>query len=179
MIHPPKTKEEAQTVKYGSWAGNPDGRPYNPEQCAYQVVPNTRGGIAEAHQCSRTPGFGPDGLYCKQHAEHIGYYEETGRHLFIAELSKYGAVTLAKVPIARETDKTYTVNREKVEHLLGHAYLSKRVTKGKGVFEDGKAALEFLVDEAEEYIQSLENKLESAKLTFEMLVNLRDECRKA
>jgi hypothetical protein len=55
------------TKRYGQWAGNPKGQPYNPKQCAHEVFP--RGGSYITYQCSRKPGYGPDKLFCKQHAK--------------------------------------------------------------------------------------------------------------
>jgi len=51
---------------YGTWAGNPDGRPEDPERCIEEVWSGPGGTIA--CQCSRKRGHGPEGLYCKQHA---------------------------------------------------------------------------------------------------------------
>ncbi len=66
MIDPPKTLEEAKKHRYGQWAGNERGYPYRPDQCAYSV---------QYHwtqcQCSRANGYGPEGLYCKQHSKKL------------------------------------------------------------------------------------------------------------
>ena len=66
MLDYPKTKEEAQKVRYGSWAGNPNGYPYLHELCAMEVQDHSG---FRFHQCSRKNGYGPDALYCKQHAK--------------------------------------------------------------------------------------------------------------
>lgn len=63
----PMTREEAKTTRYRTWAGSPKGTPYNPSTCAMDV-PDT-GRSVLSHQCLRKPGYGPDGLYCKQHAK--------------------------------------------------------------------------------------------------------------
>jgi len=61
MINSPQTREEAKKFKYG--AGPRYSRlNFRPEQCAYSVDAKLW------HQCSRKPGYGPAGLYCKQHA---------------------------------------------------------------------------------------------------------------
>lgn len=57
----PKTRKEAKNYVYGS-SFLPNLR-YEPERCAYPVSD----GIAD-FQCSRKPGHGPDGIFCKQHA---------------------------------------------------------------------------------------------------------------
>lgn len=62
-MYDPKTIQEAKARKYGAWAGNPAGMPYNEKHCAYEVF-NLIG-----RQCSRGKGHGPDRLYCKQHAK--------------------------------------------------------------------------------------------------------------
>lgn len=60
MIDPPKTKAEAQAYLYGSYR-----RAYNTQKCACEVYEPGR--VRLSKQCTRKPGFGPDGLYCKQH----------------------------------------------------------------------------------------------------------------
>lgn len=66
MLNPPMTKEEAEKVRYDKWSGNPKGFAYDQECCAYEI---SSGGLP--WQCSRKPGHGPDGLYCKQHARKV------------------------------------------------------------------------------------------------------------
>lgn len=48
---------------YGKWAGNPKGTKEDPTRCIEAV----RSDPWISCQCSRKRGFGPDGLYCKQH----------------------------------------------------------------------------------------------------------------
>ena len=55
--------------RYGKWAGNPEGFPYKPQNCAYQVWETGRG--ARAYQCLRKGRHGPEGLYCKVHAKKV------------------------------------------------------------------------------------------------------------
>jgi len=64
MLHRPHTLEEARKYRYGCWAGAPKGHPYREGKCAAEVC---RDYIF--HQCSRKNGYGPGGLYCKQHAK--------------------------------------------------------------------------------------------------------------
>jgi len=54
------------TRRYGSWAGNPNGVPEDSTRCIESV--SDQGGFL-FHQCLRKRGYGPDGLYCKQHAK--------------------------------------------------------------------------------------------------------------
>ena len=64
MIEPPKTKKEARKYKYGQWAADLKGRSYVEDRCAYEVYAEN----LHSYQCSRKNGYGPDLLYCKQHA---------------------------------------------------------------------------------------------------------------
>lgn len=52
--------------RYGAWAGNKDGKPYDPKRCAAEVGDGFR-----FYQCLRKPVAGPDNLYCRQHAKLI------------------------------------------------------------------------------------------------------------
>ena len=63
----PMTKEEAEAHRYGTWAGSPRGRTYDPTKCAAEVY-NLSGGFRSS-QCSKKNGKGPDGLYCGIHAK--------------------------------------------------------------------------------------------------------------
>lgn len=51
--------------RYNVWAGNPQGRPYDPECCAESVLNWNH----LLYQCQKKPGHGPHGLFCKQHAK--------------------------------------------------------------------------------------------------------------
>lgn len=68
MLNYPKTLKEARNVKYGSWAGDSDGRLYKEGDCAYGVW---RDRAWHSSQCSRKNGHGINGLYCKQHASKL------------------------------------------------------------------------------------------------------------
>lgn len=62
MLNPPKTREEARVYRYCSLYGV---RWYSPDYCAWEIA--CRKGV----QCLRKPGYGPDGLYCRQHAKKL------------------------------------------------------------------------------------------------------------
>lgn len=64
MLNPPKTLREAQIYIYGKWAGNLLGQSYEEGYCAYRVL--LKFGNC---QCQRRNGYGPNMLYCKQHAK--------------------------------------------------------------------------------------------------------------
>jgi len=63
MIAPPKSRREAERCTYGdSLLGK---APFNPSRCAFEVIENSRS--PRFYQCQRKPGFGPDGIFCRQH----------------------------------------------------------------------------------------------------------------
>jgi hypothetical protein len=51
---------------YGCWAGNSRGTEEDPTRCTAEVPEGGRSPLF--HQCNKKRGHGPDGLYCKQHA---------------------------------------------------------------------------------------------------------------
>ncbi len=65
----PKTLEEARAYKYEISTSNPQGYNYQEGHCAFERPYMF---FAGDYQCSRKKGHGPDGLYCKQHAEMVG-----------------------------------------------------------------------------------------------------------
>lgn len=78
MIDAPKTRAEAQCYRYRVWAGSPNGSPYRPTLCAYEVPEGGRSLLFR--QCGKSPGFGPDNLYCRQHANIIQSANTTTHH---------------------------------------------------------------------------------------------------
>jgi hypothetical protein len=42
--------------------------PVRPERCAVEVI---RWDLGSIHQCRRRRGYGPEGAYCRQHAEKL------------------------------------------------------------------------------------------------------------
>ena len=69
MIDPPLTSADASTRTYGRDTGLYHAAKYTPTRCAYSVSGPSY--YISSHQCSKKPGHGPDGLYCKQHAKRI------------------------------------------------------------------------------------------------------------
>ena len=53
---------------YGDWAGNPQGAPEDMTRCIREVWPTDKS-CWVPYQCKRRRGYGPHGLYCKQHAQ--------------------------------------------------------------------------------------------------------------
>lgn len=56
----PKTRAEAEKQTYGRYKAA-----FNPARCCEDV--REEGRWPAYNQCARKPGYGPDGLYCKQH----------------------------------------------------------------------------------------------------------------
>lgn len=54
--------------RYGSWAGDPDGKKECPDRCIAEVA---EGRSALFYQCQKPRGKGPDGLYCGVHARQL------------------------------------------------------------------------------------------------------------
>lgn len=52
--------------RYGVTSARPNGAPEDPTKC----IEGVWGGYLSMfeHQCTRKRGYGPNGLYCKQHA---------------------------------------------------------------------------------------------------------------
>lgn len=59
-------KDHKHQKSYGQWAGNPKGNPPDTARCAEEIRP---AGQWQFSQCSRKCGYGPNGVYCKQHAK--------------------------------------------------------------------------------------------------------------
>ena len=62
----PRNKKEAEGYRYNRWAGNRNGTAYDLAYCAAEVANAVGWG---RHQCSRRPGHGKNGIFCKQHAK--------------------------------------------------------------------------------------------------------------
>lgn len=66
MLNYPQTKAQATKYRYRLWAGEPNGRSYDPRHCAAEVHDGGRSCLF--HQCWNRPKYGPDKLYCHIHA---------------------------------------------------------------------------------------------------------------
>lgn len=53
-----------KTNRYGVWGGCPKGHKFNPERCAEEI-----GEGFFFRQCTKKPGYGRFGMFCKQHAK--------------------------------------------------------------------------------------------------------------
>lgn len=66
------TIEEAREQRYGRSTAHPSGARYREGYCLVEITSKNRW---NSRQCSRKNGFGPGGLYCKQHAKWIEKWE--------------------------------------------------------------------------------------------------------
>lgn len=66
----PMSKEDARKHRYGIESFNPKGQAYQENRCAFDIA--RRYGCPG--QCLKANGFGPEGIYCRQHAKVMGYY---------------------------------------------------------------------------------------------------------
>lgn len=109
------TKAEAMKQTYGF------NSKYRPEHCAESVHERGRG--CQLYQCQRKPGHGPEGLYCKQHAQR---YETkgTGRLLYRIEdgFDHEQKPKLVSGEILRETPQAYVLVEDATRHF---GYASK------------------------------------------------------
>jgi len=71
MRKPPRTKEEARKRRYSAFGSRSFDVIYRDDFCAHSVKRRFHGGILRFSQCSRSPGHGPDKLFCWQHARMI------------------------------------------------------------------------------------------------------------
>lgn len=53
--------------RYGVWSGNPKGTAEDMARCTATVGGKSLWGPADARQCQRKRGFGPEGAFCRQH----------------------------------------------------------------------------------------------------------------
>ncbi len=67
--------KENMMRRYGAWAGEPKGYSEDVTLCVAEVT----GRAITFYQCSRKRGHGPDGLYCKQHANKLA----AGNRVFV------------------------------------------------------------------------------------------------
>lgn len=87
-------------------------------------------------------------------------------HIFIAQF-KHGTARLAKVPVIKETPKTYMVDRRSADNLIGSQYVGGRVPKeqrepGKRCFTDSPLAMMYLAEHARKHVTQCEKELKDA-----------------
>lgn len=101
MTRNPKTPEDAAATRYGEWAGNRQGRPFDPKCCAAHITTAGRGGLPA--QCGAKPGQGPHGLFCKTHA-----LELTEEVFPVWSLCHWNMEIMERQAVS-ETEKTFTL----------------------------------------------------------------------
>jgi hypothetical protein len=60
------TLEAARRHRYGKSSLDPKSKPCDPDRCAMEVAVADR-----VFQCSRSNGYGPNSLFCRQHAKKV------------------------------------------------------------------------------------------------------------
>lgn len=63
-----RRKDSKGRLIFGEWSGNPKGYPEDPSRCIEGVYGDRS--MIES-QCKKKRGHGPDGCYCKQHANKL------------------------------------------------------------------------------------------------------------
>lgn len=127
------TFADAMLLKYGKWSGNPNGYPYHPDQCCVEVGGSSSWGPANARQCARKPGHGPNGLYCRQHAPRL---EPEPAPLTLADLTPemVAEQTRMSAPLARVSYETALGMAERhlkaIRSLLASVVLAAMLTPG-------------------------------------------------
>jgi len=65
-MHHLVTLEAAKQHRYGRSAFDPEGKPYDPYRRVMEVAAADR-----MFQCSGNNGYGPNSLFCRQHAKKV------------------------------------------------------------------------------------------------------------
>jgi hypothetical protein len=114
MRNLPETLEDAKKVRYGKWAGNSDGKEYKLDRCAFEVWRDFGSG-----QCSKKNGHGPDGLYCKSHANEY-FPEITGEvmyRLLYGQIAEYKVVKKTEKTIWYLDEKTNKTRQDRLQSM--------------------------------------------------------------
>jgi len=157
----PKTKEEAKLERYGCWAGHPKGNPFNEKCCAAHIMTTGRGALPA--QCGRSPGHGPEKLYCKTHADEF-FPGET------ATWYKTGSSydwEIKEVQVCAETDKFIKIVSESSQ---AESRSTLKVSGYDRYWRTRKQAVAHLLDRAKRGLESakrsvvdLENRIKTLK----------------
>ena len=84
--------------------------------------------------------------------------------LYVAEFSRHGTASLARVELVKETPKTYVVDRTTYEKLLGYSYGNKQLLKANhNCFLTAEEAIGYLLGKINKYLIELESQIESKK----------------
>lgn len=163
------TLEDAKNKRYSVWAGNPDGKSYQRDRCASEIHINHIFG-----QCMRKNGYGPTGLYCKQHAEQLGYFsKQLDKEIYVVKYSHEISISLFEV--LKETKKTYTVNKKTESKLVGQYYHDERIPKGLNVFDNLVDAKLYALGMLAGKITVAEKVIENTRFDIEVIKKLTGE----
>ena len=102
MMNKPTTLEQARLGHYGHSHGQMPN--FIEGRCAEEVSQN-EGRWTSFHQCTRKSGHGPEGLYCKLHAEPFGAQEAKGERWYRLSQREYSAFEVVPVEAVRTSEK--------------------------------------------------------------------------
>jgi hypothetical protein len=150
------TKDNVHLLKYGHGYSE---RPFKASQCAGEAADRSTRWITW-HQCNRKPGFGTDGLFCKQHAKVEQSQIKTGYRIFAQNYEDY---SIKEIEIEKINDISVWVieNGQSRRELRNGSYYI--------YFETKEAALAKLKFRAELEIKKAEKKTAIAKHFLESL----------
>jgi hypothetical protein len=98
LINEPKTLDEARKIRYGCWAGNPNGVPYREGYCAKTVAETGR--AIRFYQCQRKAVIG---IWCRQHSpDAVEAREQASAERFRRQMDNHPVVRAARYREALE-----------------------------------------------------------------------------
>ncbi len=113
MMDKPTTLEEARKIYYGQTYGAKNLKPnYCEGRCAEEVSSHDR--AMHRHQCCRKSGYGPAGLYCRQHAEQfeVPGPESEVQTWYRLNNGDYSLFEVSRVEVVRATENTVWLREE-------------------------------------------------------------------
>ena len=163
MHNPPLTRADAQRLRYGAWAGVPNGAAYRGGHCAFEVWSRGRGSMAS--QCGRRNGHGPDNLYCSQHAALVDSKCGTGepKITMYQTASGYSRGEIKEVKVSRVTNCCVWLDGRRCEKRGGYEQYHE-------TWDDARA---FLSAGAKRALAHAESSLQSARAHLAAVEALR------
>lgn len=110
----PKSRAEAERRTYGRELGR--GSPFNPKRCAATVNVSGTTRYSVFAQCSKKPGFGPDGIFCRVH-DPVSIADRARK-----QQERFDAKSRARERPFRERDQAVKLLR----HIVASAGLKQR-----------------------------------------------------
>lgn len=138
----PATKAEAAKLTYGLPSAR---RAYDPAKCCKGVWSGGRASMQS--QCSRKPGFGPDGLYCKQHdPEAVERRRKAASDKYEREAAAWMRPYTCAQACAGMADPEKEVAALKacavaLAEIAGHCFTTQDCARCRGEAQDALAAL--------------------------------------